>query len=341
MQVNDHAPVACYHPNEKRYEQMEYRKSGDSGLLLPALSLGLWHNFGDYDNFNNARLIIRYAFDLGITYFDLANNYGPPYGSAESNFARILKADFQSHRDEMIIATKAGYDMWPGPYGQGGSKKYLTASLEQSLRRLNLDYVDIFYHHKPDPNTPIEETAQALDLMVKQGKALYIGISRYDHQQASEISAILKQLGTPLVVNQCKYSLLERDVETDFLNHNQEKTLGFVAFSPLAQGLLTNKYHGTMPVESRASKESSYLKLSEQTPLEKINQLRQIADKREQSISQMAIAWLLQKQRVTSVLLGCSKVTQLDENIGALNNTTFTKEELQAIDDLLLATSGT
>jgi L-glyceraldehyde 3-phosphate reductase len=320
-----------------RYRHMTYRRCGRSGLQLPAISLGLWHNFGGVDVYENGRQIIRQAFDAGITHFDLANNYGPPPGSAEENFGRILASDLSSYRDELIISTKAGYYMWPGPYGDFGSRKYLISSLDQSLRRMNLDYVDIFYSHRPDPDTPMEETMLALDHLVRQGKALYAGISSYSVSQTKEAVAILQQLGTPCLIHQPKYSMLERWVEEGLLDVLEENGLGCIAFSPLAQGMLTNKYLKGIPSGSRASKAEGFLKPEQVTEdiIKKAKQLNGLAGLRGQSLAQMAIAWLLKDQRVTSVLIGASSVEQLNDNLAALGNSSFEQQELEAIEKIL------
>lgn len=327
-----------YIADEKRYEKMKYNRCGNSGLKLPAISLGLWHNFGDVDKFENSRAIIKRAFDLGITHFDLANNYGPPAGSAEENFGRILREDLAPYRDELIISTKAGYYMWPGPYGEWGSKKYLIASLDQSLKRLGLDYVDIFYHHRPDPNTPLEETMRALDLIVRQGKALYVGISNYGPEEAKKAFAILKELGTPCVIHQPSYSMLNRWVEDGLLDVLDEEKVGGIAFSPLAGGRLTDRYLKGIPSDSRAAREDSpFLNSSDITPelLEKLNKLNEVAKKRGQKLSQMALSWVLRNKEITSVLVGASKVSQIEESVKAIENLEFTAEELKIIDEIL------
>lgn len=320
-----------------RYNEMLYRRCGKSGLKLPALSLGLWHNFGDVDVFSNFRSIIHRAFDLGITHFDLANNYGPPPGSAETNFGKILQQDLKPYRDELIISTKAGYDMWPGPYGEWGSRKYLLASLDQSLKRMQLDYVDIFYSHRPDPETPLEETMGALDYAVRSGKALYAGISNYPAELAAQAADILKQMGTPCLIHQPKYSMFERWVENGLLDVVGEKGMGCIAFSPLAQGLLTNKYMKGIPENSRANKAHGALQSGQITPeiLGKINALNEIALERNQSLAQMAIAWLLKDSRITSVLIGASSVAQLEDNVRSLGNITFDDQELERIETIL------
>ena len=328
-----------YVANEHRYKSMEFRRCGNSGLLLPALSLGLWHNFGQIDNFENARNILRVAFDNGITHFDLANNYGPPAGSAEENFGKILKDDFTGYRDELIISTKAGWGMWPGPYGDWGSKKYLVASLDQSLKRMGLDYVDIFYHHRPDPLTPLEETMATLNLMVRQGKALYVGISSYQPEEAAKAIAILKQLGTPCLIHQPKYSMFERWVEDGLLDVLKENGVGCIPFSPLAQGLLTNKYLHGIPDGSRAASGRGNGAIeTTQVSEEKINKVRAlnaVAEERGQNLAQMALAWLLKDKSVTSVLLGVSKPEQVIDSLRCLENYSFTAEELNNIDEIL------
>ncbi|MCL6573079.1 MAG: L-glyceraldehyde 3-phosphate reductase [Bacillus sp. (in: Bacteria)] len=326
-----------YQAAENRYESMKYNRSGRTGLLLPAISLGLWHNFGGVDTFENGRAMLRRAFDLGITHFDLANNYGPPAGSAEETFGKILKTDFAPYRDEMIISSKAGYYMWPGPYGDWGSRKYLMASLDQSLKRMGLDYVDIFYSHRPDPNTPLEETMAALDSIVRQGKALYVGISNYSAEQTAEAIKILKQLGTPLLIHQPSYSMLNRWSEEGLQDVLQENGVGSIAFSPLAQGLLTNKYLSGIPADSRAARSTGFLREEQVTAevVERVQKLNGIATERGQSLSQMALAWVLHGGKVSSVLIGASKVSQIEENVAVLNNLDFTKEELARIEAIL------
>jgi L-glyceraldehyde 3-phosphate reductase len=326
-----------YLPSANRYETMPYRRCGNSGIMLPALSLGLWHNFGGVDVFENYRKILHLAFDSGITHFDLANNYGPPYGSAEENFRHLLKKDFRNHRDELIISSKAGYDMWPGPYGNWGSKKYLVASLDQSLKRMGLDYVDIFYHHRPDPETPLEETMAALDLIVRQGKALYVGISNYQAEEAKKAFTILKKLGTPCLIHQPKYSMFERWVEGGLLDVLEEEGVGCIPFSPLAQGMLTNKYLHGIPDDSRAARSSGHLQTEHITEerLTQIKQLNQLAEQRNQTLAQMALAWLMKDKRVTSVLIGASKPEQLADSLKCLNNTGFATEELDRIENIL------
>src|SRR4249920_796224 len=316
-------------PAADRYERMTYNRCGRSGLQLPAVSLGLWQNFGHERPLDTIRAITRRAFDLGITHFDLANNYGPPFGSAEENFGRILQDDLRPYRDELVISTKAGYDMWPGPYGDGGSRKYLLASLDQSLERLGLDYVDIFYSHRVDPSTPIEETIGALDSAVRQGKALYVGISSYSAEKTREAHAILRDLGTPLLIHQPSYSMLNRWIEPDLLDAIGELGVGCIAFSPLAQGMLTSKYLAGIPEGSRASRPSSLEPdLITDEALEKIRALNDIAGRRGQTLAQMALAWVVRDARVTSALIGASSVAQLEENVAALELPTFTDDEL-------------
>jgi len=326
-----------YKPSHTRYDAMEYRRCGRSGLLLPAVSLGLWHNFGGVDTLENGRKILQLAFDSGISHFDLANNYGPPPGSAEENFGRILKEDFHGYRDQLVISTKAGYYMWPGPYGEWGSKKYLVSSLDQSLKRMGLDYVDIFYHHRPDPNTPLEETMAALDLIVRQGKALYVGISNYPANEAAKALSILKELGTPCLIHQPKYSMFERWVEGGLLDLLEKEGVGCIPFSPLAQGLLTDKYLKGIPADSRAASPTGFLKESAITEekLAKIRALNDQAVRREQTLAQMALAWILRDKRITSVLIGVSKPEQVTDSLQAFRNTWFSQEELAAIEDIL------
>ncbi len=326
-----------YHPNESRYEKMNYRRTGKSGLLLPAISIGLWHNFGFENSLYNAVNILKTAFDNGITHFDLANNYGPPYGSAESNFGKIFKKNFKHFRDELIISTKAGWDMWSGPYGDHGSRKYLVASLDQSLKRMGLDYVDIFYHHRPDPDTPLEETMGALDHIVRQGKALYVGISQYSAKDTQKAAKILKNMGTPCLIHQPRYNMMERWVEDGLLDTLDKTGIGAIAFSPLKQGILTNKYLNGFPKDSRAVKDGRYLKVDQidKEILDKVKKLNEIAIQRDQSMAQMAIAWLLKDKRITSVLVGASSSKQLLDSIKALDNLEFTKDELKLIDMVL------
>jgi L-glyceraldehyde 3-phosphate reductase len=329
--------MSSYQPAENRYDNMRYNRCGRSGIQLPAVSLGLWHNFGGVDTLENARLIMRCAFNAGITHFDLANNYGPPPGSAENNFGRILKEDFSSYRDELIISTKAGYDMWPGPYGDWGSRKYLTASLDQSLRRMNLEYVDIFYHHRPDPKTPLEETMGALDHIVRSGKALYAGISSYPADLTRQAAKILRSLGTPCLIHQPKYSMFERWVESGLLGVLREEGVGCIAFSPLAQGMLTDKYLHGIPAGSRASKPNGFLRPEQITPekLEKVRRLNEIALRREQTLAQLSLTWVLRNPEVTSVLIGASKVSQVEDAVGMLKHPPLADEELREIERIL------
>lgn len=328
-----------YTANPNRYQKMEYRRCGNSGLKLPAISLGLWHNFGQIDSFENAQNILQVAFDNGITHFDLANNYGPPAGSAEENFGKIFKQDFVPYRDELVISTKAGWGMWDGPYGDWGSKKYLVASLDQSLKRMGLDYVDIFYHHRPDPETPLEETMGTLDLMVRQGKALYIGISSYQPEEAAKAFKILKQLGTPCLIHQPRYSMLDRWVEDGLLDLLEEEKVGCISFSPLAQGMLTNKYLKGIPEGSRAASHRGNGAIDEDQisdeKIKKVFQLNEIALERGQNLAQMALAWILKDQRITSVLIGVSKSEQLLDSIRCIENYSFTNEELNRINNIL------
>jgi len=326
-----------YMANDNRYEKMIYNRVGKSGLKLSALSLGLWHNFGGVDLFENSRALVRRAFDLGITHFDLANNYGPPAGSAEENFARILEKDLQPYRDELIISTKAGYGMWAGPYGDGGSKKYLVASLDQSLKRMGLDYVDIYYHHRPDEETPLEETAEALDLLVRQGKALYVGVSNYSSEQTREIARIFEEKKTPFIIHQPSYSMFNRWIEDGLKDVLVEKQLGAIAFSPLAQGLLTDRYLNGIPEDSRANRETGLWLHKENVDqtIDKVRALNNIAKERGQTLAEMAVAWILRDGIVTSVLIGASKVSQIEDNVKALDNIRFSAEELAAIDKVL------
>ncbi|MDZ7324605.1 L-glyceraldehyde 3-phosphate reductase [Kosakonia sacchari] len=326
-----------YLADPARYEKMHYHRCGDSGLKLPAISLGLWHNFGDTTLLENSRQLLRHAFDLGITHFDLANNYGPPPGSAERNFGRILQEDFLPYRDELIISSKAGYTMWDGPYGDWGSRKYLIASLDQSLRRMGLEYVDIFYHHRPDPETPLKETMRALDHIVRQGKALYAGLSNYPAAQAREAIDILNDLGTPCLIHQPKYSMFERWVEAELLDVLQEKGVGSIAFSPLAGGQLTDRYLHGIPPDSRAASGSRFLNPEQITDekLMTVRALNALAERRGQKLSQMALAWVLRNDRVTSVLIGASKTSQLDDAVGMLANRHFTTAENNEIDAIL------
>lgn len=325
-----------YVADQKRYDSMQYRRSGRSGIKLPAISLGLWHNFGGVDRLENCRAMLRRAFDLGVTHFDLANNYGPPYGSAEDTFGQILKKDFLPYRDELIISTKAGYDMWPGPYGDFGSRKYLLASLDQSLKRMRLQYVDIFYHHRPDRETPLEESMGALDTAVRSGRALYAGISNYNAEQAAAAAKILRGLGTPCLIHQPKYSMLVRDPEKGLLDVLEKEGVGSIVFSPLAQGLLSDRYLQGIPSDSRAARDF-FLKKKDigEDKLAKIRALNEVAVQRGQTLAEMAVAWVLRDPRVTSALVGTSKVSQVDDNIAALKNLTFSAEELKKIDDIL------
>ena len=322
-----------YVTDTDRYERIPYRRCGRSGLLLPAISLGLWHNFGDDRPLDVQRAILRRAFDMGVTHFDLANNYGPPYGSAEINFGRIMREDFRPYRDELVISTKAGYDMWPGPYGEWGSRKYLLASLDQSLKRMGLEYVDIFYSHRFDPDTPLEETMGALDSAVRSGKALYAGISSYSAERTAEAAAILREMGTPLLIHQPSYSMFNRWIEDGLLDALEREGVGCIAFSPLAQGMLTDKYLGGVPEGSRASKGTSFsANLLTEENVERIRSLNEIARGRGQSLAQLALAWALRDGRVTSALIGASSVAQLEENLAALDRLDFTEDELAEID---------
>ncbi|GDX04894.1 ion channel protein [Buttiauxella sp. A111] len=327
-----------YQASSARYESMEYRRCGRSGLKLPAISLGLWHNFGDTTLLDNSRQLLHRAFDSGITHFDLANNYGPPPGSAEENFGRILREDFLPYRDELIISSKAGYTMWDGPYGDWGSRKYLISSLNQSLKRMGLEYVDIFYHHRPDPETPLEETMRALDTVVRQGKALYVGISNYPAELAAQAIDILNYLGTPCLIHQPRYSMFERWVEASLLDVLQEKGVGSIAFSPLAGGQLTDRYLDGIPADSRAASGSKFLNADQLTAdkLEKVRKLNAIALRRGQKLSQMALAWVLRGDKVTSVLIGASKIGQIDDAVGMLANRHFTAAELAEIEEILM-----
>ncbi|HWZ14673.1 MAG TPA: L-glyceraldehyde 3-phosphate reductase [Mucilaginibacter sp.] len=328
-----------YLPNPNRYKSMPYRRCGKSGLMLPAVSLGLWHNFGAIDSLENARTILRLAFDSGITHFDLANNYGPPAGSAEETFGEIFKSDFKSYRDELIISTKAGWGMWDGPYGDWGSKKYLVASLDQSLKRMGLDYVDIFYHHRPDPETPLEETMGALDLIVRQGKALYVGISSYSASETEAAIAVLNRLGTPCLIHQPKYSMFDRWVEGGLLDVLGDKGVGCIPFSPLAQGLLTNKYLQGIPVGSRAASHRGNGAIEEDAitdeKIAKVRKLNELALKRGQDLAQMALSWILKDDRITSVLIGVSKPEQVTDSIKCLENISFSPDELSTINSIL------
>ncbi len=325
-----------YLANEQRYDTMQYRRSGRSGVRLPAISLGLWHNFGGADRFENSRAMVRRAFDLGITHFDLANNYGPPYGSAETTFGQILRLDFAPYRDELIISSKAGYDMWPGPYGNWGSRKYLLASLDQSLKRMGLEYVDIFYSHRPDPETPVEETMGALAQAVRSGKALYAGISNYNATQAAAAIKILRELGTPCLIHQPKYSMFVRTPESGLLDVLGKEGVGAIAFTPLAQGLLTDRYLHGIPADSRASK-AVFLKESDisEDRLMQIRALGELAAQRGQSLAQMALSWVLRDGRITSALIGASRVEQIEQNVAALANLSFSADELARIDAIV------
>ena len=326
-----------YQASDDRYATMTYRRCGNSGLRLPAISLGLWHNFGGIDRLENSRAILHRAFDLGITHFDLANNYGPPPGSAEENCGRILRDDFSAYRDELIISSKAGYGMWPGPYGEWGSRKYLIASLDQSLRRLGLDYVDIFYSHRFDPDTPLEETMSALDQIVRSGKALYAGVSNYSAEKTAEAAKILRRLGTPFIIHQARYSMFDRWVEPALLPLLAQEGVGCIAFTPLAQGLLTDRYLHGIPSDSRAAGSVGFLKSTDisEPKLEKIRALNAVAQQRNQSLAQMSLAWVLREKTVVSALIGASRVEQVEQNVAALSNLTFTPAELQHIEEIL------
>jgi L-glyceraldehyde 3-phosphate reductase len=325
-----------YLPSDNRYEAMQYRRCGHSGLVLPAISLGLWHNFGGVDSLENSRAMLCRAFDLGITHFDLANNYGPPPGSAEETFGAILRQDLAPHRDELIISTKAGYLMWPGPYGEWGSRKYLLASLDQSLRRMGIEYVDIFYSHRPDPETPLEETMSALDYAVRSGKAIYIGISSYSAERTREASRILRELGTPCLIQQPRYSMFDRWVEDGLLTVLREEGIGSIFFSPLAQGLLTDKYLTGIPADSRAAKPHGFLKPEQVTEekLTKARRLQDIANRRGQSLAQMALAWVLRHPESTSALIGASRTEQVEDAVGTLRNLKFEREDLDLIEKI-------
>ena len=338
MKIRDSFDPGIYTAAESRYDKMVYRRCGKSGILLPAISMGLWHNFGHVDDLENGRKILRSCFDHGITHFDLANNYGPPYGAAEENFGKIFRHDFRTYRDEMIISTKAGWDMWPGPYGNHGSRKYLLSSLDQSLKRMGVEYVDIFYSHRRDPDTPLEETMGALHSAVQQGKALYVGISQYKSEDTLRAASILREMGTPCLIHQPRYSMLDRWVESDgLLNVLEEEGIGCIAFSPLEQGVLTNRYLDGFPEDSRAVRDGRYLTQKQITDerLQKVIQLNKIATDRGQSLAQMAIAWLLKDPRVTSILIGASKLSQLHDNIAALDHLDFSDQELKNISNIL------
>ncbi len=325
-----------YNADDTRYNQIPYVRCGRSGLKLPPVSLGLWHNFGGVDDYQSSREMVLKSFDMGITHFDLANNYGPPYGSAEITFGKIFKDDIKSYRDELIISSKAGWDMWPGPYGDYGSRKYLIASMDQSLKRMGLEYVDIFYHHRPDPGTPMEETMGALDHLVRSGKALYVGISQYSAEQTKMASALLRELGTPCLIHQPNYSIFDRWIEDGLLEVLEQEGIGCIVFSPLAQGILTNRYIQNIPEDSRAGKEGTYLNAANITEdlRNQIRQLNEIALQRGQTLAQMAIAWVLRKKAVTSALIGASKVSQIEDCLKALDNLDFSKEELKQIDEI-------
>ncbi|WP_238652373.1 aldo/keto reductase [Paenibacillus piscarius] len=326
-----------YIANPERYDSMKYNRTGRSGLLLPAISLGLWHNFGGNDVYENGRAMVRRAFDLGITHFDLANNYGPPAGSAEESFGRMLKTDLAPYRDELIISSKAGYYMWPGPYGEWGSRKYLVSSLDQSLKRMGLDYVDIFYHHRPDPNTPLEETMSALDFLVRQGKALYVGLSNYKPEEAREAAQILRRLGTPCLIHQPNYSMMSRWIEDGLQDVLEEEGIGTIAFSPLQKGILTDRYLNGIASDSRAAGPSVFLSEKELTPevLAKVGKLNEIAAARGQKMSQLALSWVLRGGKVTSALIGASKVSQIEDAVASLNAPELSTEELEQIESIL------
>ena len=323
--------------SDQRYDHMLYNRSGRSGLKLPAISLGLWHNFGGVDVFENGRALIRRAFDLGITHIDLANNYGPPPGSAEENFGRVLQQDLKPYRDELIISTKAGYGMWPGPYGEWGTRKYLLASLDQSLKRMGLDYVDIFYHHRPDPQTPLDETMGALDAAVRSGRALYVGLSNYPPDQTRQAAAILRSLGTPCLIHQPNYNMFRRDAEAGLLQALRDEGIGCIAFSPLAQGLLTDRYLGGIPDDSRAAKPTGFLRPESLTPdkLDVVRRLNALAQRRGQTLAQLALAWVLRHPEITSALIGASRVTQIEDAVRTLDNLSLGPAELQEIDQIL------
>jgi len=328
-----------YKALNSRYDNYSYVRCGNSGLKLPPISVGLWHNFGGQDIFENSRKLIHKSFDLGVTHFDLANNYGPPYGSSEKTFGRILREDLRSYRDELIISSKAGWDMWPGPYGNWGSKKYLIASLDQSLQRLGLEYVDIFYHHRPDPETPMEETMNALDQIVRSGKALYVGISQYNPKDTRKASNILKELGTPCLIHQPNYNIFDRWIEKDLLDTLDSEGIGCIVFSPLAQGRLTDKYIDSIPPDSRAAKKGTFLNAAEITEKLrlKVKKLNDLATQRDQTLAQMSLAWVLRHKAVTSALIGVSKVSQIVDSLNSLKNLDFSEEELKTIDNISLS----
>ncbi len=326
-----------YQAAETRYDKMSYQRCGASGILLPRISLGLWHNFGEPDDYETARAMLRRAFDLGITHFDLANNYGPPYGAAETTFGKIFKEDFKGYRDELLISTKAGWDMWPGPYGDHGSRKYLIASLDQSLKRMGLDYVDIFYHHRPDTSTPLEETMGALDQIVRSGKALYVGISSYNPEQTRQAAKILRDLGTPCLIHQPKYNMFYRQPEQGLFEELKKNGMGSIVFSPLAQGVLTDRYLSGFPEDSRAVRDGRYLRpdFIKEEQLDKVHALKKIADARGQNMAQLGIAWVLRQEEVTSALIGASKVAQIEDAVNALSNLEFSPDELTQIEQIL------
>ena len=326
-----------YQAAETRYDKMSYQRCGASGILLPRISLGLWHNFGEPDDYETARAMLRRAFDLGITHFDLANNYGPPYGAAETTFGKIFKEDFKGYRDELLISTKAGWDMWPGPYGDHGSRKYLIASLDQSLKRMGLDYVDIFYHHRPDTSTPLEETMGALDQVVRSGKALYVGISSYNPEQTRQAAKILRDLGTPCLIHQPKYNMFYHQPEQGLFEELKKNGMGSIVFSPLAQGVLTDRYLSGFPEDSRAVRDGRYLRpdFIKEEQLDKVHALKKIADARGQNMAQLGIAWVLRQEEVTSALIGASKVAQIEDAVNALSNLEFSPDELTQIEQIL------
>ena len=326
-----------YTAAKTRYDKMSYPRCGVSGIHLPQVSLGLWHNFGEPDDYNTARAMLRRAFDLGVTHFDLANNYGPPYGAAETTFGKLFKEDFTSYRDELLISTKAGWDMWPGPYGDHGSRKYLIASLDQSLKRMGLDYVDIFYHHRPDTSTPLEESMGALDQIVRSGKALYVGISSYNPEQTRQAAKILRELGTPCLIHQPKYNMFYRQAEDGLFDQLKKEGIGSIVFSPLSQGVLTDRYLSGFPEDSRAVRDGRYLKpdFIKDEQLDKVHALKKIADARGQNMAQLAIAWVLRKDEVTSALIGASKVSQIEDAVAALDHLTFDTTELEKIESIL------